>query len=233
MHHPARLHAGLLEGLEHLQALGVLLDLDFGAGQVAAQLLDLDVEVDAFQQVLDALGAHLGDELVTVFLALGVVVVLGHDAELLQRGHAGVGDHVGFEVQHALDVAQRHVEHQAQARRQRLQEPDVRAGRGQVDVAHALAAHLGLRDFDAALLADHAAVLQALVLAAQALVVLDRAEDLGAEQAVALRLEGPVVDRFRLLHFAEGPGTDLLGRGDADADGIEMLVRRELLEQVE
>ena len=103
-HHPVGLHARLLEGFEDLEALGVLLDLDFGAGQVAAQLLDLDVEVDAFQQVLDALGAHLGDELVTVFLALRVEVVLGHDAELLRRGHAGVGDHVGFEVQHALDV---------------------------------------------------------------------------------------------------------------------------------
>src|SRR5687767_4131911 len=100
-------------------------------------------------------------------------------------------------------------------------------------MAHALAAHLGLRDFDAALLADHAAVLQALVLAAQALVVLDRAEDLGAEETVALGLEGPVVDGLRLLDFAEGPRTDLLGRRHADADGIEMLVRRELLEQVE
>ena len=45
-------------------------------------------------------------------------------------------------------------------------------GRGQIDVAHALAAHLGLCDFNAALLADHAAVLEALVLAAQAFVVL-------------------------------------------------------------
>ncbi len=59
---------------------------------------------------------------------------------------------------------------------QRLQEPDVRGRRSQFDVAHALAAHLGERDFDAALLADHATVLQALVLAAQALVVLDRAK---------------------------------------------------------
>jgi hypothetical protein len=115
----------------------------------------------------------------------------------------------------------------------RLQEPDVRAGRRQVDVAHALAAHLGLRDFNAALFADHAAVLQALVLAAQALVVLDGPEDLGAEQAVALGLEGAVVDGLGLLHLAERPGTDLLGRGHADLDGIEMLIRRELLEQVE
>ena len=177
-------------------------------------LLDLDVEVHLLEQLLDALGAHQRDELVAVLGVLGLVVVLGHDAELLQRRHAGVDDHVGFEVQHALDVAQRHVEHQAQARRQRLQEPDVRAGRGQVDVTHALAAHLGLRDFDAALLADHATVLQALVLAAQALVVLDRAEDLGAEQAVAFRLEGAVVDGLGLLHLAERPRADLL-RADA------------------
>jgi hypothetical protein len=42
-------------------------------------------------------------------------------------------------------------------------------------------------------------VFQALVLTAQAFVILDRAKDLGAEQAVALRLEGTVVDGFRLL----------------------------------
>jgi hypothetical protein len=108
----------------------------------------------------------------------------------------------------------------------------VRAGRGQFDVPCVRDAPWS-RDFNAALLADHAAVLQALVLAAQALVVLDRAKDLGAEQTIALRLESTVVDGFRLLHFTERPGTDLLGRGQTDLDGIEMLIRRELLEQVE
>ena len=44
-------------------------------------------------------------------------------------------------------------------------------GDGQFDVAQALAAHSRQRDFDAALVADHAAVLHALVLAAQALPV--------------------------------------------------------------
>jgi hypothetical protein len=87
-------------------------------------------------------------------------------------------------------------------------------GARQLDVAHALAAHLGQRHFDAALLADDALVLHALVLAAQALVVLDRPEDAGAEQAVALGLEGAVVDRLRLLDLAEGPRQDLL-RGEA------------------
>jgi len=69
-----------------------------------------------------------------------------------------------------------------------------RHGARELDVAHALAAHLGERHLDAALLADDAAVLQALVLAAEALVVLRRTEDLGAEKAVPLRLEGAVVD---------------------------------------
>ncbi len=231
--HPVGLDARLLEGLHDLEALGVLLDLELGAGHVAAQAFDLDVEVHVLEQALDALGAHQRDELVTVLGALGLVVVLGHDRELLERRHARVDDDVGLEVQHALDVAQRHVEHQAQARGQALEEPDVRAWRGQVDVPHALAAHLGLGHFDAALLADHAAVLEALVLAAQALVVLDRPEDLGAEQAVTLGLEGAVVDRLGLLHLAERPRADFLRRREADLDGIEMLIRGELLEEVE
>ena len=147
--------------------------------------------------------------------------------------HARVDDHEGLEVQHALDLAQRHVEHQADARRQRLQEPDVRDRARELDVAHALAAHLGLRDLDAALLADHAAVLEALVLAAQALVVLHRPEDLGAEQAVALRLEGAVVDGLRLLHLAERPGADHVRGSERDADRVEVLDRRLLLEQLQ
>jgi len=124
------------------------------------------------------------------------------------------------------------VEQQPDAARQRLQEPDVRNGRGQLDVPHAIAPHLGERDFDAALLADDAAILHALVLAAQALVVLDGTENAGAEQAVALRLEGPVVDRLRLLDLAIRPGADALRAGDRDADLIEGLGARGLTEHV-
>src|SRR3546814_13763722 len=71
---------------------------------------------------------------------------------------------------------------------------------------------------------DLAAMLQALVLAAQALVVLDRAEDLGAEQTVAFRFERAVVDRLGLADLAKGPRADLFGRGNADLDGVELLV---------
>ena len=116
-----------------------------------------------------------------------------------------------------------HVEQQADARRQRLQEPDVRDRRGQLDMAHALAADLRNGNFDTALFADDALVLHALVLAAQAFVILDRTEDARAEQAVTLGLERAIVDRLGLLDLAEGPGTDPVRRRDADLDLVESL----------
>jgi hypothetical protein len=48
-------------------------------------------------------------------------------------------------------------------------------------------------------------MLEALVLTAQTLVILDRAKNLGAEQAVPLRLEGSVVDGLGLFNFAKRP----------------------------
>src|SRR6266478_7602864 len=98
----------------------------------------------------------------------------------------------------------------------------MRAGRSQLDVAEALAANLAKRDFHAAFVADHAAVLHALVLAAQALPVGDGAKNLGAEQAVAFRLKGAVIDSLRLGDFAVRPGTNFLGTRQADANGIEI-----------
>src|SRR5262249_37165615 len=80
--------------------------------------------------------------------------------------------------------------------------------------------------------ADQALVLHALVLAAQAFVVLDGPEDARAEQAVALRLEGAVVDRFRLLDFAERPGVDVVRTRDRNLDAIESRDRRLGLEEV-
>ena len=92
----------------------------------------------------------------------------------------------------------------------------MRDGGRQRDMAHALAAHARQRDLHAALLADDALVLHALVLAAQALVVLDGPEDARAEQAVALGLEGAIVDRLGLLDLAERPGQNLLRARDGD-----------------
>ena len=160
----------------------------------------------------DGFAAHAGGELVVAVLVDELqVALLARGAR--PRSSAGllrVDDDVRLAVEDLLEVLQRDVEHVADARRQALQEPDVRDRRGQVDVAEALTAHLGLDDLDAALLAHDAAVLHALVLAAVALVVLHRPEDLRAEEAVALRLERAVVDGLRLLHLAVRPLPDLL-----------------------
>src|SRR6185295_12969986 len=87
-------------------------------------------------------------------------------------------------------------------------------------------------DLDRALLADDALVLHALVLAAQAFVILDRAEDARAEQTVALRLEGTIVDRFRLFDFAVGPGQNLFRARDRDPDLVEDLSRSGRAEKI-
>src|SRR5690606_34506571 len=151
--HPFGFDAGLLEALEDLQTLGDLFDLGFGAGglQFAAQRFDFAVDIDGAQQFAHGFRTHQGAEVVTVFFGLGQEVIVRHDLTALERRHARFDHAPGFEIQHAFDVAQRHVEHHAQTRRQALQEPDVRNRAGQLDVAHALTAHFGHGDFNAAL----------------------------------------------------------------------------------
>ena len=105
-----------------------------------------------------------------------------------------------------------------------LEVPDVGNGSGQLDVAHALTAHLGLGDLYAAAITDLALVADALVLAAVAFPVLGGSKNAFAEQAVAFRLQGAVVDRFRFFDLAVAPGTDLFGRSKADLDRIEIVI---------
>src|SRR5205807_10476833 len=133
------------------------------------------------------------------------------------------GDERGREVEDLLELARCDVEQVADAARDALEEPDVRDGRCEVDVPHALATHLLARHLDAAALADDALVADALVLAAVALPVARRPEDALAEEPVALRLERAVVDRLRLRYLAGGPVADLLAGRKPDANGVEIV----------
>src|SRR5205085_2239069 len=117
-----------------------------------------------------------------------------------------------------LDVAGLHVQHRAQSRWQGLEEPDVHDRRGQVDVAHALAADARMRDLHAAAIADDALVLGALVLAARTFPIALRPEDALAEQAVFFGAVGAVVNGLGLLHLAEGPRTDVVRAGELNPD---------------
>jgi hypothetical protein len=88
-------------------------------------------------------------------------------------------------------------------------------------VAHAVTTDLGPRHLDAAALADDPLEADPLVLAAVALPVAGRTEDLLAEQAVLLRAQRSVVDRLGLLHLTVGPDPDLVGGGQPDLELVE------------
>jgi len=182
-----------------------------------------------------AFGLQLGQvglQLLRTGLQLGVALILnalalhhhlGLERRQLVVPHLVVdrGDHVSGEVDDLLEVLRGQVEQVSQARRHTLEVPDVRDGRGELDVAHPLASHLGAGHLDAAALTDDALEADALVLAAVALPVAGRSEDLLAEQAVLLRLQRAVVDRLRLLDLAVRPLPDVLRGGQADAEFIE------------
>jgi len=89
-------------------------------------------------------------------------------------------------------------------------------------MAKAFAADFRQSDFDAALIANDAAMLHALVLAAQALPIGDGAKNLGAEKTVTFGLEGAVVDGLGLGDFTVRPGANFFRTRQRDADGIEI-----------
>src|SRR4029079_2664582 len=156
-------------------------------------------------------------------LRLGLDLVLEVVQVLRARLDVDRGHDRGREGQHLLELARGDVEQVADPAGNALEEPDVADRSGKVDVTHALAAHLLARHLDAAALADDPLVADALVLAAVALPVLGRTEDALAEQAVALRLQGAVVDGLRLGDLARGPVPDLLAGSKPDSNRVEIV----------
>src|SRR6185312_4878820 len=167
--HPLRLVARFAKAFDDAQALGVLQLLllrSFGL-HLLANVFAEEFDVDLLQELLYALGAHHGDELtggLGVLFKLPLSLVGNHVALLEIRHLAGIDDHIRFEVEHALELTQRDVEQMADAGGQTLEEPHMRAGAREFDMPEAFAAHARERYFDAALVADHAAVLHPLVL---------------------------------------------------------------------
>ena len=131
------------------------------------------LQIERLEHLADRFRANHGGEAVGAEFVLRLdVIVLGEELAVLERRQPRLEHDVMLEIEDALEVLERHVEQEPDARRQRLQKPDVRDRRGELDMAHALAPHARQRHLDRALLADDALVLHALVLAAQALVVL-------------------------------------------------------------
>ena len=214
----------MVERFQQLQALRQFLDLGFRVGlrNLFTQRVDLFFQIDVFEQLLNGFGTHTGVEIIAELFQRFEILLVVEQLTTLQRGHAGIDDHEAFEVQHALDITQRHIEEHADTRRQGFQKPNVSHRRCQLDVTHAFTAHGRLGHFDTTLLTDNAAVLHALIFAAQALVVFNRAENLGTEQTIPFRFKGTVVDGLRLLHLAEGPGANHVRRRQGNLDRVKL-----------
>src|SRR5690242_4510754 len=211
---PAQLGLG---GARLLELVGAL-DVDLVNGLRDAALDPLDLLIAALLGVL-----NLRRDLLLALLDARLHALFDAGERLSARLLIHPRDDVEGEVQDALQVARREVEQQADTAGRALEIPDMADGRGELDVAHALAPYLGTGDLHAALVADDALEAHTLVLAAVALPVLRRTEDALAEQAVLLGLKRAVVDRLRLGDLAVAPRADLLRAGETDADGVEIV----------
>src|SRR5205085_12184398 len=106
----------------------------------------------------------------------------------------------------------------AQAAGKRFEEPDMHDGRGQVDVAHALAADAAVGHLHAAAVADDALVFGALVLAAGTFPIALGSEDALAEEPIFFGAIGAVVDGLGLLHLAKAPRANVVGAGQLNTN---------------
>ena len=151
-----------------------------------------------------------------------MVFVFVDQLAVFAAGLRRIDDDVFFEVENTFELIDGQVEQQAHATGNAAVVPDVRDGARQFYVAHAFATNFAVRDFDAATVADDAFVPNRFKFTAVALPVFGRTEDPFAEQAVALRTQGPVVDGLGFFDFAVRPLTNAIRRCQLDANCFEV-----------
>ncbi len=213
--HPLRLVVAVLDlvdGLEPLrQVPNLLLAVRLGDG--LSQLNAQDLEVQSLQQRLDRFGAHGRFERVAVLVDGLAILLFTEELPRLQRAGARIGHDIILEIDDLLEVRAFHPQNGAQPIGHGLEEPDVDDGRGQVDVAHALAADAAVRHLHAATVADDPFELRPFVFPARAFPVALGSEDTLTEQTVLLRPIRSVVDRLGLAHLPKGPTPNVVRAG--------------------
>ena len=81
-------------------------------------MVALLVEIDRHKNLADGLGADTDLEgVLAIFLDRLLVLILAQQFMQFERGQAGLHDHVVLEVENALQVFQRHVQQEPDARR--------------------------------------------------------------------------------------------------------------------
>jgi hypothetical protein len=150
------------------------------------------------------------------FLLQMLLLLLHHAPNVAQialnLGAINLDDDVVGEIDNLLQLAWRDVQQKPKwAGRLPLEIPDMHHRCSQLDMPHAFASHAGTGHLHAAPLAANALVLHTLITPAGTLPVAGRSEDALAEQAVALRAEGAIVDCFGLFDLPIRPRPNVLG----------------------
>ena len=111
--HPFRPVRRIDKGFDHLEPLGQFLRLEFGLrfldldAQIVAQLL----QVQILQQLADGFGTDASGKAVLAVLLLRLqVLFLRQELHVLERGQARLDDDVALEIEHPLQILERHVE---------------------------------------------------------------------------------------------------------------------------
>ena len=126
--HPVRLDAGFLEAFKNLQTLGKLLVLGFGTGdfEFGVQRLNFGWQIQIAQQFTNALGTHKSNKLVTMlFHHVQILLFSEQLGPLKATHHTRIGNNIGFKIEHALNISQRHVQHHTETGWQGFQEPNM------------------------------------------------------------------------------------------------------------
>ena len=222
-HHPFRTGLGVHKALHELESLGQLL-AQLLAARRSHLLFDLVIEIlqiGLLEKLLNGFCAHACDENVAVLILGFAKFCFRQQLAFLQRSVARIDDDVILVVDDPFELPAGHVEHQSNARRHTLVEPDVGNRNGQIDVAHPLSPNAAEGYLDATSVANHSLVLNALVLAARAFPITRRAEDALAKKPTFFRLERPIVDGLGILDLSLAPAPDTVGRGDRNGHLIE------------
>ena len=228
--HPLGPTLGLEEALVNLDALGQFLSNLFAArlSHTELQAFNTLIEVDGNQGVVNPLGTDLCYECFRPVGFLGIAELrLSQELVFLQRRITGIDHEIILVVDNPLKVAGGDIHHQPDARGHALEKPDMGHRHRQLDVAHALPSDTCLSHFHAAAVADHAAMLDPLVLAAGTFPVLDWAKNPLAKKPPLLRLKRAIVDGLGVLDLALGPRPDGLRASHGDGDMIHMIDRIE------
>ena len=141
------------------------------------QFLGQLFQINVGQKRLHRFGAHTSLEIIFIFLTVIAVFLFAENLVLDQRRLTGIGDNIRRKIKHLFEDPWADIQQQTHAGRDTLEIPDVGNGSGQLNVAHALATHLGAGNFHAAAVADLAFEADLFVLSAMAFPILGGAEN--------------------------------------------------------